>query len=197
MNCLHTSCICPPLYCLDRFLRRLCWRAPIETISSSRVPGCTHPAFILPHHVGLRSPLGFLYGTPSLRELLVDHDESGILDDHTFFSALVSDGDIVWLSDPTQSGSQSTSCSAGDSHLGNLRPTWLPRDHTSVDLELTLTRGVLPPLALDPGLAGGWNSGRNLQHHLGDDSESEMSRALRPSYDTWAPHITIVPVQVT
>ncbi|KDN38653.1 hypothetical protein RSAG8_09328, partial [Rhizoctonia solani AG-8 WAC10335] len=28
-----------------------------------------------------------------------------------------------------------------------------------------------PLLALDPGLAGGWNSDRRLQHHLGEDSE--------------------------
>ncbi|EUC55586.1 sensory histidine kinase, putative [Rhizoctonia solani AG-3 Rhs1AP] len=102
------------------------------------------PAFILCSNVGPRSSLEFLYGNSSLRELLVGHDESGTLDDQTFFSAVISDEDIVWLSDPTHSGSQRTSRSIGDSHVINLRPAWLPRDHTSVDLELTPTLIDLP-----------------------------------------------------
>ncbi|KDN38661.1 hypothetical protein RSAG8_09336, partial [Rhizoctonia solani AG-8 WAC10335] len=102
------------------------------------------PAFILSSNAGPRSSLDFLYGNSSLRELLVGHDESGILDDQTFFSAIVSDEDIVWLSNPTKSGSHSSSRSVGDSHVINLRPTWLPRDHTSVDLELTPTPIDLP-----------------------------------------------------
>ncbi|CAE6472804.1 unnamed protein product [Rhizoctonia solani] len=102
------------------------------------------PAFILCSNAGLRSSLEFIYGNSSLRELLVGHDESGNLDDQTFFSAVVSDEDIVWLSDPTQSGSQRTSRSIGDSHVIDLRPAWLPRDHTSVDLELTPTLIELP-----------------------------------------------------
>ncbi|KAH7327637.1 hypothetical protein B0J17DRAFT_680426 [Rhizoctonia solani] len=102
------------------------------------------PAFILCSNAAPRSSLEFIYGNSSLRELLVGHDESGILDDQTFFSAVASDEDIVWLSDPTQSGSQNTSRSVGDSHVINLRPSWLPRDHTSVDLELTPTPIDLP-----------------------------------------------------
>ncbi|CUA74663.1 protein-histidine kinase [Rhizoctonia solani] len=102
------------------------------------------PAFILCSNTGPRSSLEFLYGNSSLRELLVGHDESGILDDQTFFSAVASDEDIFWLSDPTQNGSQSTSRSVSDSHVINLRPAWLPRDHTSVDLELTPTPIDLP-----------------------------------------------------
>ncbi|CAE7175104.1 unnamed protein product [Rhizoctonia solani] len=101
------------------------------------------PAFILLSNTGPRPSLEFLYGNSSLRELLV-HDESAILDDQTFFSAVASDEDIVWLSDPTQSGSQRTSHSVGDSHVINLRPAWLPRDHTSVDLELTPTAIDIP-----------------------------------------------------
>ncbi|KAG8762531.1 hypothetical protein FRC11_009066, partial [Ceratobasidium sp. 423] len=97
------------------------------------------PAFILCSNTAPRSSLEFIYGNSSLRELLVGHDESGVLDDQTFFSAVTSDEDIVWLSDPTQSGSQSTSRPVGDSRVINLRPAWLPRDHTSVDLELTPT----------------------------------------------------------
>ncbi|CAE6427624.1 unnamed protein product [Rhizoctonia solani] len=102
------------------------------------------PAFILCSNTAPRSSLEFIYGNSSLRELLVGHDESGILDDQTFFSAIASDEDIVWLSDPTQSGSQRTSRSVGDSHVINLRPAWLPRDHTSVDLEVTPTPIDLP-----------------------------------------------------
>ncbi|ELU37252.1 HisKA domain-containing protein [Rhizoctonia solani AG-1 IA] len=102
------------------------------------------PAFILCSNTGPRPSLEFIYGNSSLRELLVGHDESGILDDQTFFSAIASDEDIVWLSNPTHSDSQSTSRSIGYSHAINLRPAWLPRDHTSIDLELTPTLIELP-----------------------------------------------------
>ncbi|CAE6344693.1 unnamed protein product [Rhizoctonia solani] len=112
------------------------------------------PAFILCSNTGPRSSLEFLYGNSSLRELLVGHDESGILDDQTFFSAVASDEDIFWLSDPTQNGSQSTSRSVSDSHVINLRPAWLPRDHTSVDLELTPTPIDLPITMPNVGSSG-------------------------------------------
>jgi hypothetical protein len=102
------------------------------------------PAFILCSNAGSRPSLEFIYGNTSLRELLVGHGESEVLDDQLFFSAIASDEDIVWLSDPTQSGSQSTSRSIGDSHVVNLHPAWLPRDHATVDLELTPTPINLP-----------------------------------------------------
>ncbi|KAJ1307039.1 hypothetical protein OPQ81_008018 [Rhizoctonia solani] len=102
------------------------------------------PAFILCSNTGPRPSLDFVYGNSALRELLVGHDESGVLDDQMFFSSIVSDEDILWLSDPSQTGTQSTSRSIGDSHIINLRPAWLPRDHTSVDLELTPTPIDLP-----------------------------------------------------
>lgn len=101
------------------------------------------PAFILCSNPPYSS-LSFVYGNSALYELLFRHDSTAALDDRTFFSALTADEDIVWLSDPIRSGSQSTSGSVGDSRTINMRPIWLPRDHMPIDIELTPTPIGLP-----------------------------------------------------
>jgi hypothetical protein len=100
------------------------------------------PAFILCSNTLPQSSLDFMYGNRALRELLIGRDETGVLDGPTFFSALVSDDDIFWLSNPTHGGLRPAP--AKTSHTINIRPAWLPRDHTPVDLEVTPTPIDLP-----------------------------------------------------
>ena len=48
----------------------------------------------------------------------------------------------MWLSDPIRA--RLPPSSVGDTHSIGIRPAWLPRDHTPIDLELTATPIDLP-----------------------------------------------------
>ncbi|KAF8603915.1 hypothetical protein BDV93DRAFT_523067 [Ceratobasidium sp. AG-I] len=100
------------------------------------------PAFILCINTSPHSSLDFVYGNPSLHALLFGHDDSGILNGSTFFAVLSTDEDIMWLSDPIRG--RTPPSSLGDTHSIGIRPAWLPRDHTPIDLELTATPIDLP-----------------------------------------------------
>ncbi|CAE6366411.1 unnamed protein product [Rhizoctonia solani] len=106
------------------------------------------PAFILCTNALPHSSLEFMYGNQALHAILFGHDDTAILDDQSFFSALTSDQDVFWLADPLGSHSPITPLtprsSVGDSHTITIRPDWLPRDHTPLDLELTPTLIDLP-----------------------------------------------------
>jgi hypothetical protein len=102
------------------------------------------PAFILCSNTSAHPSLDFVYGNPSLRDLLLGHDDTGVFDNRAFFLALAADDDLLWLSNPIRAGSQSTSGSSGNSRTINMRPVWLPRDHTAIDIELTPTPIDLP-----------------------------------------------------
>ncbi|KAH7327638.1 hypothetical protein B0J17DRAFT_722634 [Rhizoctonia solani] len=97
------------------------------------------PAFILCLNPNLPSSLELMYANPALNELLLGGDSANVLDTQEFLSALESDNDLLWLFSPTGSGKV-----AGDSKSVNFCPTWLPRDHSAIDLELTPTRLNLP-----------------------------------------------------
>ncbi|KAG9121841.1 hypothetical protein FRC07_002032, partial [Ceratobasidium sp. 392] len=100
------------------------------------------PAFILCTSSAPRLSLEFIYGNPALHTLVFGHDDSGVLDSDSFFSAVASNDDIAWLSNPTYP--QTLATAASELHYINLRPAWLPRDHTPLDLELTPTPIDLP-----------------------------------------------------
>lgn len=100
------------------------------------------PAFIICTNTSPHSSLDFVYGNPSLYALLFGHDDSGVLNGSTFFGVLSTDDDIIWLSDPIRGRSPPTS--VGNTHSIGIRPAWLPRDHTAIDLELTATPIDLP-----------------------------------------------------
>ncbi|KAG8743481.1 hypothetical protein FRC10_011954 [Ceratobasidium sp. 414] len=100
------------------------------------------PAFILCANTSPHSSLDFVFGNSALHALLFGHDDSGVLNGNTFFAVLATDGDLFWLSAPTRGRSQLASVS--DSRTISLRPAWLPRDHTAIDLELTPTPIDLP-----------------------------------------------------
>jgi hypothetical protein len=97
------------------------------------------PAFILCLNAIPHSSLELMYVNPALHELLVGADSTHVLDTQTFLSTLASDDDVLWLSAPITAGKV-----AGDSKSVNFCPTWLPRDHSPVDLELTPTPINLP-----------------------------------------------------
>jgi hypothetical protein len=96
------------------------------------------PAFILCSNTSPHSSLDFVFGNSALHALLFGHDDSGVLNGNTFFAVLASDDDLFWLSDPVRGRSRPTSVAI------SVRPTWLPRDHTPIDLELTPTPIDLP-----------------------------------------------------
>ncbi|ELU37250.1 histidine kinase [Rhizoctonia solani AG-1 IA] len=106
------------------------------------------PAFILCTNTLPHSSLEFMYGNHALHSILFGHDDTAVLDDQGFFSALISDQDVFWLGDPLGSRSPITPhpsrTVAGDSRKITIRPDWLPRDHTPLDLELTPTPIDLP-----------------------------------------------------
>ncbi|KEP52556.1 putative sensory histidine kinase [Rhizoctonia solani 123E] len=106
------------------------------------------PAFILCTDTLPHSSLEFMYGNHALHAILFGHDDTAILDDQSFFSALTSDQDVFWLADPLGNHSPLTPhtprSSVGDSHTISIRPDWLPRDHMPLDLELTPTPIDLP-----------------------------------------------------
>ncbi|KAF8689719.1 His Kinase A (phosphoacceptor) domain, partial [Rhizoctonia solani] len=106
------------------------------------------PAFILCTNTLPHSSLEFMYGNHALHSILFGHDDTAVLDDQGFFSALISDQDVFWLGDPFGSRSPITPhpsrTVAGDSRKITIRPDWLPRDHTPLDLELTPTPIDLP-----------------------------------------------------
>lgn len=100
------------------------------------------PAFILCTNTSPHSSLDFIYGNRSLHTLLFGHDDSGVLNGSSFFAVISTDEDLVWLSDPIRGGPHASSARATES-IG-IRPAWLPRDHTAIDLELTATAIDLP-----------------------------------------------------
>ncbi|KAG9124716.1 hypothetical protein FRC07_010519 [Ceratobasidium sp. 392] len=100
------------------------------------------PAFILCTNTSPHSSLDFVFGNTALHGLLFGHDDSGVLNGNSFFAVLATEDDVFWLSEPLRSRSQPTS--VGDSHTISIRPAWLPRDHTALDLELTPTPIDLP-----------------------------------------------------
>ncbi|KAG8705200.1 hypothetical protein FRC08_001781 [Ceratobasidium sp. 394] len=100
------------------------------------------PAFILCVNTPPHPSLDLIFGNSALHALLFGHDDSGVLNSNTLFAVLATDDDLSWLSDPSRGRSQSTS--VGDSRTISLRPAWLPRDHTAIDLELTPTPIDLP-----------------------------------------------------
>ncbi|KDN33453.1 hypothetical protein RSAG8_13455, partial [Rhizoctonia solani AG-8 WAC10335] len=112
------------------------------------------PAFILSTNTLPHSSLEFMYGYHALHTILFGHDDTAILDDQSFFSALTSDQDVFWLADPLGIRSPLTPhtprSSVGDSHTISIRPDWLPRDHTPLDIELTPTPIDLPVII--PGI---------------------------------------------
>ncbi|KAG9099125.1 hypothetical protein FS749_002085 [Ceratobasidium sp. UAMH 11750] len=100
------------------------------------------PAFILCASTAPHLSLEFIFGNPALHTLVFGHDDSGVLDNDSFFPAVTSSDDLAWLSNPTHLQSMSTAVS--EVRTIHLRPIWLPRDHTSLDLELTPTPIDLP-----------------------------------------------------
>ncbi|KAG9121848.1 hypothetical protein FRC07_002026, partial [Ceratobasidium sp. 392] len=100
------------------------------------------PAFILCTSTAPHLSLEFIYGNPALYTLVFGHDDSGVLNNDSFFSAVASNDDITWLANPAYP--QTLATAASELHSINLRPTWLPRDHTPLDLELTPTPIDLP-----------------------------------------------------
>lgn len=102
----------------------------------------SEPAFILCCNSAPHESLDFIYGNPALHSLIFGEDDSGTLDKDSFFSALASDEDALWLSNPVRP--QTLPPSAGDFHLVGFRPSWLPRDHMPLNLELTPTSITLP-----------------------------------------------------
>ncbi|KAG8690757.1 hypothetical protein FRC11_009316 [Ceratobasidium sp. 423] len=106
------------------------------------------PAFILCSSTLPHSSLEFLYGNHALHAILFGHDDTAVIDDQSFFSALTSDQDVGWLADPLGVRSPLTPhtsrSSVGDSRTIRIRPDWLPRDHTPLDLELTPTPIDIP-----------------------------------------------------
>lgn len=133
---------------------------PPEVMSSTRnqldtVPLVTfleafsEPAFILCSNPAPHESLNFIYGNPALRSLMFGDDDSGVLDKDSFFSALASDEDVFWLSNPVRSQSLPTTTS--DFRPVGFRPAWLPRDHMPLGLEITPTPITLPVTI--PGVA--------------------------------------------
>ncbi|CAE7221364.1 unnamed protein product [Rhizoctonia solani] len=118
------------------------------------------PAFILCTNTLPHSSLEFMYGNPALHAILFGHDDTAILDDQSFFSALTSDQDVCWLADPVGIRSPLTPHTprsvVGDSHTISIRPDWLPRDHTPLDLELIPTPIDLPVII--PGISAATQS---------------------------------------
>ncbi|CAE6495191.1 unnamed protein product [Rhizoctonia solani] len=106
------------------------------------------PAFILCSSTLPHSSLDFVYGNHALHSIIFGHDDTAALDDQSFFSALTLDQDVDWLADPLGVRSPLTPhtawSSVGDSRTIRLRPDWLPRDHTPLDLELTPTPIDIP-----------------------------------------------------
>ncbi|KAJ1307038.1 hypothetical protein OPQ81_008017 [Rhizoctonia solani] len=96
------------------------------------------PAFILCLNAVSHSSLELMYANPALHELLIG-DLAQKLDTQVFLSTLASDDDALWLSAPIGRGG-----AVGGSTSVNFCPTWLPRDHAAVDLELTPTPIDLP-----------------------------------------------------
>ncbi|CAE6460517.1 unnamed protein product, partial [Rhizoctonia solani] len=115
------------------------------------------PAFILCTNTLPHSSLEFMYGNHALHSILFGHDDTAVLDDQSFFSALTSDQDVFWLGDPLGSRSPLTPLpsriAVGDSRTISIRPDWLPRDHTPLDLELTPTPIDLPVIIPGVGSA--------------------------------------------
>ncbi|CAE6499919.1 unnamed protein product [Rhizoctonia solani] len=97
------------------------------------------PAFILCLNPNLHTSLELMYANPALNELLLGENSADVLETQEFLSALESGDDLLWLFSPTGSGKD-----IGDSKSVNFCPTWLPRDHSAVDLELTPTPLNLP-----------------------------------------------------
>ena len=109
----------------------------------------SEPAFILCCNSTPHESLEFIYGNTALRTLMFGEDDSGVLDKESFFSALASDEDAFWLSNPVRS--QSLPTTASDFRLVGFRPAWLPRDHMPLSLEITPTPITLPVTM--PGVA--------------------------------------------
>ncbi|KAH7327639.1 hypothetical protein B0J17DRAFT_772105 [Rhizoctonia solani] len=97
------------------------------------------PAFILCLNPNLPSSLELMYANPALNELLLGGDSANVLDTQDFLSALESDDDLSWLFAPSGSGK-----AIDNAKSVNFCPTWLPRDHSAIDLELTPTPLDLP-----------------------------------------------------
>ncbi|KAG8766785.1 hypothetical protein FRC12_006660 [Ceratobasidium sp. 428] len=100
------------------------------------------PAFILCTSSAPHLSLEFIYGNPALYTLVFGEDDAEVLDNDSFFSVVASSGDIAWLSNPIHS--QSPSITVSEFRTIHIRPAWLPRDHTPLDLELTPTPIDLP-----------------------------------------------------
>ncbi|KAG8747317.1 hypothetical protein FRC10_001496 [Ceratobasidium sp. 414] len=100
------------------------------------------PAFILCTSSVPHFTLEFIFGNPALHTLVFGHDDSGVLDNDSFFPAVASSDDLAWLSNPNHP--QSVSTAVSEIRTVHLRPAWLPRDHTPFDLELTPTPIDLP-----------------------------------------------------
>ncbi|KAG8762530.1 hypothetical protein FRC11_009065 [Ceratobasidium sp. 423] len=96
------------------------------------------PAFILCLNATPHRSLELMYANPALQALLLG-DSAQTLDSETFVSTLASDDDALWLSAPT-----ARERVVNSSASVNFCPTWLPRDHSPVDLELTPTPIDLP-----------------------------------------------------
>ncbi|CAE6427632.1 unnamed protein product [Rhizoctonia solani] len=96
------------------------------------------PAFVICLNATPHRSLELMYANPALHELLLG-DLTQKLDNQIFLSTLASDDDVLWLSAPTGRGR-----AVGGSASVKFCPTWLPRDHSPVDLELTPTPIDLP-----------------------------------------------------
>ncbi|KAG9123835.1 hypothetical protein FRC07_013808 [Ceratobasidium sp. 392] len=112
------------------------------------------PAFILRTNSVPHLSSEFIYGNPALYTLIFDHDDSGVLDSDSFFSAVANSEDLVWLSNPITP--QSVSATISEFRNINIRPAWLPRDHTPLNLELTPT-----PIDLPAKISGGGISSKS------------------------------------
>ncbi|KDN38662.1 hypothetical protein RSAG8_09337, partial [Rhizoctonia solani AG-8 WAC10335] len=97
------------------------------------------PAFILCLNSIPHPSIKLMYANPVLCGLLLGGDAAHVLDTQEFLSTIASDDDVSWFTNPTGSGK-----ATGDFKSVDFCPTWLPRDHSPVDLELTPTPIDLP-----------------------------------------------------
>lgn len=103
------------------------------------------PSFVLSSSSLQPSQLDFIYGNHALHVLLFGHDDGGVLDDQSFFSALTSDEDIFWLDNLIRGSSFLSARTIA------IRPAWLPRDHAPLDLEFIPTPIELPVVICGAG----------------------------------------------
>ncbi|CAE6469443.1 unnamed protein product [Rhizoctonia solani] len=101
------------------------------------------PTFILCANTTPHTSIDFIYGNPALHTALFGHDAGPVLDNQSFFGALKCVDDLRWFSNPV-TGSSRVLGPMECTRTILLHPTWLPRDHECISLDLTATEISLP-----------------------------------------------------